>query len=987
MANRQPARLPALSKRSWILLGIVLVLLVLLIVAFQLLPTYIDWLWYGEVGFRSVFTTTVITRVLLFVITGAVVGALVWVSLLIAYRTRPVFVPVTSPDDPVARYRSVVLRRLRLFSIAIPVVIGLLVGSTAQNDWSLVQLFLHGTSFGQQDPIFHIEVGFFVFQLPFYEWVLNWLLLATVLSFIGALIAHYIFGSIRLTGKKGQLASAARIQLSIIAGIFVLFKAMSFLFERYDLLFSTSNQQANGATYTEINAVVPAKMILLCIAVICAVTFFAGAFLRDLRLPALATALLVLSSLLLGLAWPAVLQQFVVAPNANQKEAQPISYNITATKQAYGLTDDKVVYQNYSNKPTASPDQIRSDTSTVANARLLDPNVISATFTQFQQGRNFYSFPAKLGIDRYTINGQTNDYIVAAREVNTSALADAQKNWINEHLVYTHGNGFVAAKANTVNSAGYPDFQVSELNSDGNISNGFEQVDQPRIYYGEQETSNNDYAIVGVPPGQKGQEYDTDKTTYAYDGAGGVPMGNWFNRLVFAANYGEPNILFNSAIGENSKILYNRDPQTRVKKVAPWLTVDSNPYPAVIGGKIEWIVDGYTTLKNYPYAQQTLLGDATNDSLNQTIKNNPRQSNKTISYIRNSVKATVDAYTGAVTLYSIDDSDPVLKAWESVFPSTVKPSSDISAELRSHFRYPEDLFKVQRELIAKYHVTNSQDFYSQISFWNVPQDPTVDSTTNASDIQNLQSQPQPAYYVLSGSPNSSSASFQLTSPLTFLGRDFMAAYVTAASDPKNYGQITVLQLPSDTQTPGPKLVQTQFITANGQQLNLFRQQSTKLAYGNLLTLPVGGGLLYVEPVYVEQSSNQSSSYPQLSRVLVSYNGGIGFAPTFTEALNQALAGNNSGQSPNPNQPPASSTPTPTPSSVPPAPNQAISPDLAKAIDDIQSALQQIKSAQQSGNFTALGQAYAALDDATKRFEAAKGTTNPTPTTSPSSGGR
>ena len=358
MANRPPVGLPTLSRRSRILIIVGVIILIGLILSSRVLSTYIDWLWFGEVGFRSVFTTTLVTKLVLFLVVGVVLGGLVWANLLVAYRTRPVFVPLSGPDDPVSRYRMVVSRRLKLFGLGIPLVIGFLCGVTGLNDWQEVQLFLHGTSFGKTDPIFNIDIGFFVFTLPFYEWVLNWLFVATALSFFGALITHYLFGAIRLAGRGGQLSGPARVQLSVIAGVFVLFKAVAYFFDRYDLLTAQSNPQAFGATYTALNAVMPAKLILLCIAVFCALAFFAGAFLRNLQLPAIATALLVLSALLIGVAWPAVLQQFSVAPNANEKESVPISYNIAATKDAFGLGDDKVSYKDYSNTPTATADQI-----------------------------------------------------------------------------------------------------------------------------------------------------------------------------------------------------------------------------------------------------------------------------------------------------------------------------------------------------------------------------------------------------------------------------------------------------------------------------------------------------------------------------------------------------------------------------------------------------------------------------------------------------
>jgi uncharacterized membrane protein (UPF0182 family) len=980
VAVRPPSGLPKLSRRSRILLIVGVAVLVGLIVGSRLLDAYVAWLWFGEVGYRSVFTTVLVTRLLLFLAVGVLVGGLLAVSLFVAYRTRPVFVPVAGPDDPVSRYRSAVVARLRLFGIGLPVIVGLISGAAAQNNWQQVQLFLHGTRFGVNDPQFGNDVGFYAFQLPFYSWVLGWLFVAVALSFFGALVAHYLFGGIRLAGRGGQLSAPARTQLAVTAGLFVLLKAVAYFFDRYTLLlsqhdsFTGASYSFTGASYTDLNAVLPAKLILLCIAVFCAVAFFSGAFLRNLQLPAIAAVLLMLSSLLVGAAWPAILQQFSVAPNANEKESLPIQRNIDATTKAFGLTPDKVKYEPYSGRTNLSSAEVKADQATIPNIRLLDPNVVSGAFTQRAQRKNFYGFPPKLNIDRYNVNGQTNDYVVAAREINTEGLADNQRSWINRHLIYTHGNGFVAAKANLINqttdtaggAGGYPVFTVSELGTDGNLIQGDIPVQQPRIYYG---LLAGDYAIVGGNPGQAPGEYDTDTKQFTYDGPGGVPIGDWFKRMVFAAHYGERNILFNQAIGDNSRIMFNRDPRDRVKQVAPWLTTDGDPYPAVVDGHIQWIVDGLTTLNSYPYSQLTSLGGATSDSL--PANGVRKQPNTQINYIRNSVKATVDAYTGEVKLYSVDDNDPVLKAWQGVFPGTVRPSSEISPSLRQHFRYPEDLFKVQRELLARYHVTNPQEFYSNVSFWDVPTDPTADSPTTQQQIQS-QTQQQPPYYVLSGDPDHGKPSFQLTSPLVSQKRDFMSAYVSAGSDPENYGKLTVLQLPTDSQTPGPKQMQTQFITSNqvSIQLNQLRQQQTKVVYGNLLTLPVGGGLLYVEPVFVEQNNASSTSYPQLSRVLASFGGTVGFAPDLKGALDQVFgAGETANPPQNGSTPPGSASP-PTSAGNPSSPTQ-VSPDMAKAIDDIQSALQRIRTAQQSGDWVGLGQAYKDLDDASKRFEQAR----------------
>ncbi|WP_158846762.1 UPF0182 family protein [Saccharothrix deserti] len=983
MATRPPVGLPRLSRRSRILLIVGAVGLVGLITGSRLLGTYVNWLWFGEVGFRSVYGTLLATRFGLFFAVGLLVGGLVAINLIIAYRTRPVFVPVSGPDDPVARYRAVVSRRMRLFAIGLPVLVGLIAGTSAQGDWQVVQLFFNATSFGVTDPEFGHDIGFYAFQLPFYTWILSWLFIATAVAFVGAVVAHYLFGGIRLAGRGGQLSGPARTHLAIVAGAFVLLKAVAYFFDRYTLLFS-DHEKFDGASYTDLNAVLPAKLILLFIAVFCAVAFFAGAVLRNLQLPAIATVLLVLSSILVGAAWPAVLEQFSVRPNAIEKEAEPISRNIEATRQAFGLTEDKVESKPYAGKQNVSLDELKNDQATVGNVRLLDPAVISKTFTQFQQLRPFYGFPDKLDVDRYKVDQQVQDYIVAVRELNTAGIPQGQRDWINQHLIYTHGNGMVFAEASKVNSpadeggnGGYPVFEVAQVGQNGEVQPGPFGVQQPRTYFGEL-GGPADYAIVGGRGDGAVGEYDTDGSSYTYDGKGGVRIGGLFNKLVFAAAYGERNILFNSAVDDESRIIFNRHPRDRVEAVAPWLTVDGDPYPAVVDGRITWIVDGYTTLDNYPYARRTALGEATNDSLPGVAQ----QPDREISYIRNSVKATVDAYDGTVTLYEMDTQDPVLKAWMGVFPGTVKANSEMSQSLKEHLRYPEDLFKVQREMLSEYHVDNPRDFYSGVSFWDVPSDPTVDNaTTVEAQQQGVQQQRdrQPPFYVLAGDPtgDANKVSFQLTSALVRLNREFMASYVTVRSDPDNYGKISVLTL--DNEAKGPQQIQTTFLT-NGEvsgELNLLTQRQTKVVYGNLLTLPVGGGLLYVEPIYIERAS-QNTQFPQLFKVLVSFGDKVGYAPTLAEAMEEVLSGSSAQVPPPANNGQTPTSPTSPTTTTPPGNGQQGGTELEQAVRDIRSALDRIKAAQASGDFAELGNAMKALDDATKRFNTAGTSTTQSP---------
>ena len=994
---RPAARVPKLTRRSRFLIAIGVALVLLLLFGQRLIDTYVNWLWFGELGYRSVFTTVLVTRLVVFLVTGVVIGAIVFAAMALAYRTRPVFVPMNGPNDPVARYRTAVMARPRVVGIGVPVVIGLFAGLIAQAQWAKVQLFIHGGDFGITDPQFGKDLGFYAFDLPFYRMVLTALIWATVLAFIANLVGHYLFGGIRLTGRTGALSRSARIQLVALVGIFMLLKAVAYWLDRYELLSHTrSGKPFTGAGYTDINAVLPAKLILMAIAVICAAAVFSALVLRDLRIPAIGVVLLLLSSLVIGAGWPLVVEQFSVKPNAAQKESEYISRSIAATRHAYGLTDEVVSYRNYSGDAPATAQQVAADRATTSNIRLLDPTIISPTFTQFQQGKNFYYFPDHLNIDRYVDkDGQLRDYVVAARELNPDRLTDNQRDWINRHTVYTHGNGFIASPANTVRgvandpnqNGGYPEFLVNAVGPDGIINQGPAPLDQPRIYFGPVIANTAaDYAIVGENGAPREYDFETNTETrnYTYTGRGGVPVGNWLARSVFAVKFAERNFLFSDVIGPNSKILFNRDPSERVEAVAPWLDTDTAVYPAVVNKRLVWIVDAYTTLDNYPYSQEMTLSSATADSNEVAI--NRLQPDKKVSYIRNSVKATVDAYDGTVTLYAQDESDPVLQAWMKVFPGTVKPNSEITPELRAHLRYPEDLFKVQRALLARYHVSDPVTFFSTSDFWDVPLDPNPTASSF-----------QPPYYIVAKNlaTDANTASFQLTSAMNRFRRDFLAAFISASSDPETYGKITVLTIPG--QVNGPKLAFNAISTdtAVSQDLGVIgRDNQNRIRWGNLLTLPVAqGGLLYVAPVYASPgTSDAASSYPRLIRVAMMYNDKVGYGPTVRDALTDlfgpgadatatgpAPTGPVTGGEPAAPPPrdgqPAASPPAgqaaperPTPVATPPGGPVTLSPAKAAALEEVNTALDSLREAQESGDFGEFGEALQRLDQAVKKYQ-------------------
>lgn len=486
-----------------------------------------------------------------------------------------------------------------------------------------------------------------------------------------------------------------------------------------------------------------------------------------------------------------------------------------------------------------------------------------------------------------------------------------------------------------------------------------------------------DYVIVGAGAGATPREYDTDTATYTYTGSGGVPIGRWINRLAFAAQYAERNILFSGAIGPESKIIFNRHPATRVEHVAPWLTTDNNPYPAVVDGRITWIVDAYTTVEHYPYSQSGALSEpvVTDPDTGRTL---PREQ---VSYVRNSVKATVDAYDGTVTLYQVDQDDPVLTAWMSVFPGTVRPDEAISDDLRAHFRYPEDLFRIQRERLAKYHVNEPREFFTNNAFWSVPSDPTTDTSGQ-----------QPPYYILVGDAGTAQPSFRLASAMVGFNREFLSAYLSVHSDPDNYGRIEVLQLPTDTLTQGPQQIQNSMIsdTRVASERTLL-ERSNRIHYGNLLTLPIAdGGVLYVEPLFTERLSTAAdgSTFPQLARVLVSYRepgtGGVrvGYAPTLAEALDQVFGAGAGHVATAPGGDAATAPPPPAPETAPPpggapptAPASPGSDELTAAVLELNAALGSLREAQHTGDFTTYGAALDRLQRAIDGYLAAGGSLN------------
>ncbi len=907
-----------------------------------------DKLWFDSVDFTSVFTSVLLTKALLFVVAGLFTGGVFVASTLWAFHGRPAFLPATPELEALAQYRRAFEPIRRIATWGGGLLIAFFAGTGAAQEWKTFLLWRNAVPFGKTDPQFGLDVSFFTFTLPWLRVVLGLANAAIVIAVIAAVAMHYIYGGLRPQSGE-RTSSSARVQLSVLGGLFLLVHAASLWLDRYDLA-TTDNSLITGLQYADAHAVLPGTTTLAGIAVVCAFLFFANAVRRNWSLPALGTALMVISSILITGLWPAVVQQLQVKPNEQSKESSYIARSITGTRAAYGIDTVKVL--PYSATESVDAAAIAGASSTLASIRLMDPNIIGPTFQQLQQIKGFYSFPDSLDIARLMKNGKPQESVVAVREVNLDGIPQSQQNWVTSTLIYTHGIGVVAAPDNAVTTDGQPAFYESDVPPTGSLN-----IKQPRVYFGEGSPA---YSIVGAPAGAKPREldYPDDKQAngqqnYTYTGKGGVPIGSTLNRLLFAARFSEQNILLSSAITDSSRILYVREPRARVEKVAPWLTVDSDSYPVVVDGRIQWVLDGYTTSANYPYSQHTLLTDAIGDAVTSPAAD---LTGVSVNYMRNSVKATVDAYDGTVHLYAWDATDPILKSWMKAFPGTVQPKSAIPADLLPQLRYPEDMFKVQREVLKKYHITDPASFFSGENFWIVPDDPTRSAGT------------QPPYYLSMQVPGSKAAAFSLTSTFAPAKRPSLAALMIANSEPgPDYGTISILQLPSQTTIPGPVQAQNNFESdANiSSSLSLLRRGGSDVVLGNLLSLPVGGGVLYVEPVYVQATGG--NGYPLLRKVIVSFGQQVVMADTLDQAL-RAVIGVSSGTQ---TVPSTTTTPT-TPGGTTTTPgNLTAAQELSSALSEASAAYAAGEAALRSGDFTAYGAAQRKLIAAITRAQAAQ----------------
>jgi hypothetical protein len=857
-SERRPFRV-----RGWMIAAVVIVLVVLFSLR-GLAGFYTDSLWFGSLGQGSTFRALLGAKVIPALAFTAVFFVLLMLNLVLADRLGPKVRPMGPPtpeDELVARYQQTTARYTGRIRVAVSLFFALIAGIGVSSQWKQWILFTNATEFDKVDPQFHKDIGFYVFKLPFINFIIDWLFAGLVIVLLVTAVAHYMNGGIRFQSPMQRVTPQVKAHLSVILAIMALVKTAEYYFSRYELTLSDRGV-VDGASYTDVKAQLPALNFLIFVSVIAAALFVWNIWRRGWVLPVIAVGLWVFVSLVVGTIYPAAIQNFKVTPNEFANEAPYIRRNIVATRDAFDL--ETVAVKNFDFTPNLDSAVVEANLATIDNARLWDPNVIQSTYQTLQAFQTYYKIN-DVDIDRYLVDGQVRQVLISARDLNSNELPS--QSWVNERLVYTHGYGGISSPSNAAESDGAPVFFLGDIpTNDNGISLSGKSNE---IYLGE---GLNEYVIVGAKQDEFNfpREGRRDAQT-RYDGDDGVELSNLVKRAAFALRFSDPNILISGQITGDSKVLMLRNVIDRVEKLAPFLDYDGDPYPAIVDGRLVWILDGYTTSSQYPYSQQTTgIGGISGD----------------LNYVRNSVKVTIDAYEGTVKFFVIDKNDPIIRAYAKAFPDLFTPGSDMPKAVREHLRYPEDLFRVQSNVFANYHVTEPRRFYQGSERWLLTPDPNVAvapiSTTNGTQGNQSSNNRAPQitadtkrqdpYYLYIRLPGDKTESFLILQPFVPVSNDNkqtrLISFMTAKSDPSNYGELEAFVTPQGTNVTGPVQAANniQSDVAISQQLTLLRTGGSSVRFGNLQLIPVGQSIVYIQPIFVQQTGQQG--FPQFRFVAV-----------------------------------------------------------------------------------------------------------------------
>ncbi len=877
MIDRDPIPYTGRSSRRWIWITIGFLLLVF-IAARWLATLWTDYLWYHSVGHTGVWSTLVFTKVWLVIVASLFAFLMFWLNLYIADRLSPRLgvIPGSPDEELLERYQMWVEPRARWLRIGAAAFFGILLGLGAAAWWEDWLLFSQGGAFGFDDPIFNNDVGLYVFDVPFLRDVAGWAFqLVLVLSLI-VVAVHYLNGGIRVQGPGAHTSSGAKAHISILLAVLALLKAAMYQLDKWDLLFSQRGQ-VFGASYTDVHAQIPALNLLIIISLVAAGILLVNVWFRGWTLPLVAAGLWLVTSIVVGGIYPALVQRLQVQPNDVELEAEFVQHNLDFTRRGYGLTD--VESEQFAASPDLTANDLVANDPTIKNIRLWDPGVLGTTYRELQNIVTYYDL-GDVDVDRYVIEEELTQVMISARELDEPNIPG--EGWVTERLVYTHGFGSVLSPANNVTGSGRPDFIVSDIPPVNALDDPTLEITQPRLYFSDH--LQNDYVIAGTKQAEVdfpvgGSASDVERNNY--DGSGGVTLGGFFHRLAWALRFGNLDTLISDNLTPSSKVLLERNIRNRVQRIAPFLAADADPYIVISGGRLKWVMDLYTITGRFPYSASASTGRL--NATNGEAMHLPNGFN----YIRNSVKAVIDAYDGTMDLYVIDPDDPIIQANRNIFPGVFSDLSEMPADIISHFRYPEDLFRVQTDMYTLYHMTDPQDFYTVNDPWEIARDPAT-QFNRPGLRQPFSTTPMLPYYLLMKLPGDDELSFLLMQPFTPRDRPNMVSFMVAKSGPlTEYGRIIEFALPTASPPDGPGQVgnfinQDPVISA---EFTLLGQTGSQVIQGNMLVIPIEESLLYVQPVYITaDEQGPQGGIPEFKRVVVSFDGNIEMRNSLDEAL-------------------------------------------------------------------------------------------------------
>jgi uncharacterized protein len=864
----------ALRQRWWLVV-LAAVMLVLLF-GTRISTFYTDALWYDSVGFGVVFWRLIATKVGLGVIAGLAVALLLSGNLLLARRLAPPYRIPSQGEQGIERYRQTIESAARPLLIGAGVIFGLLSGTAMSRQWETFLLWTNAASFGMNDPQFGRDLGFFVFRLPFLELVNSWLFTALALTIVLTALTHYVFGGIRPQAPGQKITPSANVHVSVLLAFLVAVRAWGFWLDRYLLSYSERGG-VTGLSYTDVNAQLRAYQLLTVIAAVCVVLFCMNIRVRGWLLPSSGVAILLIAAVLLAGIYPAVIQRLQVAPQQLRREERYISRNLALTRFGYGIGGDHVRYEPFPAVDELSVDEVMANAKTLESVRLWDPTTLETVYNQVQTFRPFYNF-RDVDTDRYLIDGTPRQVMVSIRQLDPRALPEKARTWQNQALTFTHGYGYVVSAVSTAAPNGQPDFLVRDIPLDGVTPL---KIDNPRVYFSEVGRQYQ-YSVVGTTQEEFDYPLGDKDATFRYDGKDGVALSSSLRQAAFAFRFGEPNIFLSNLINGTSRILLHRNVRERVRMVAPFLDLDDDPYPVAVDGRIKWIVDAYTITDMVPYSERKDLAELTLST--QRILVRQQQPNGQIelvpqiqlvpglrgraNYIRNSVKAVVDAYDGTVALYVTDPADPLIRAWGRVFPGILRPIRQASAPLRAHFRYPEDMFMVQAAMLRSYHIQEAGPFFRGDDVWAIPKDLAFAENQEKAAAGSDRQRDLPPTYQLLRLPGEQQEQFTLVEPFTPANRGNLSAYVAGMVDADGKSRLRVLRMPPSKTVFGPEQVYARINqnTEVSKEITLLNQSGSQVIRGNLIVVPVANSLLYIEPLFLRGS--QGSNIPELRRVVL-----------------------------------------------------------------------------------------------------------------------